>query len=192
MSTSHVCIYFINWKQLDDLYLYHMSKSNVKDNLCRSELIKVRLFDENFFCFLQEIIPLWSLDNELRCFWGWKTLDLSHSLSLLCPTNILSFFLHRVLCWLWLWVLTAARITLIWPELGWTETPRVSTVPWLHSSTAHYNPTSNAGTSINYVQSSFYIQACSWIYIRNYLLSNGKWVLSRFFPFQAGYHYLRM
>ena len=43
---------------------------------------------------------------------GWKMLDLSHSLSLLCPTNILSFFLHRVLCWLWLWVLTAARITL--------------------------------------------------------------------------------
>ena len=68
-STSHVYTYFIIWKQLDDFHLYFtMSKSNVKDNLCRSELIKVRLFDENFFRFLQEIIPLWCLDNELRCF----------------------------------------------------------------------------------------------------------------------------
>ena len=31
---------------------------------------------------------------------------------LLCPTNILSFSLHCVLRWLWLWVQTAARITL--------------------------------------------------------------------------------
>ena len=159
---------------------------NVKDNLCRSELIKVRLFDENFFCFLQEIIPLWSLDNELRCF-GVKNAWFISFVIIVVSYKYFEFFPASCVM---LIMIVSADCSQNNSDPSWAG-QRLHAFQRFLDCTAHYNPTSNAGTSINYVQSSFYIQACSWIYIRN-LLSNGKWVLSRFFPFQAGYHYLRM
>ena len=103
---------------------------------------------------------------------------------LLCPTNILSFSSFSSKCWLWLCE-SAGRIT-----RGCAQSLRhasAETVNWmLFNGSLHgeqsYNPTSSAGTSINYVQSSFYIQACSCIYIRNYWAVENEFCRD-FFPF---------
>ena len=139
-STSHVYTYFIIWKQLDDFHLYFtMSKSNVKDNLCRSELIKVRLFDENFFRFLQEIIPLWCLDNELRCFGEENAWFISFVIN--CYVlQIFWVFPCTALCecWLWLWVQTADRITLTRAGLARDSTRFNGSLTAQHSTTQSY------------------------------------------------------
>ena len=88
-------VYLIKWKQSDDFYLYLTMSPMYKDNLCRSKLIKVRLFDEVFFRFF---VQRWYLCEALITHpdaTGTKMLDLSHTLishQLLYPTNILSFF----------------------------------------------------------------------------------------------------
>lgn len=94
---------------------------------------------------------------------GRKMLDLSHTLSIVVSYKYFEFFsAFCVMLIMIVIVQTAARITLTRAGLG------RNSMRFNGSLDCTLQPTSNAGTSINYVQSSFYIQACSWIYIRNY------------------------
>ena len=95
---------------------------------------------------------------------GRKMLDLSHSLSIVMSYKYFEFF--PALC-VTLIMMVSADCSQNNSDPSWAG-QRLHAFQRFLDCTAHYNPTSNAGTSINYVQSSFYIQACSWIYIRNY------------------------
>lgn len=175
------CIFVFDQLRTVGWFLFVFNhESNVKDNLCRSELIKVRLFDENFFRFLREIIPLWCLDNELRCCGEENAWFISYAINC-CVSQIFWVFLC-ILCYAdYDCVSAACSLNNSDPSWAGQKTQCVSTVPL----TAHYTliqPTSIAGTSINYVQSSFYIQACSWIYIRNYWAMENEFCRD-FFPF---------
>ena len=113
------CIFVFDQLRTVGWFLFVFNhESNVKDNLCRSELIKVRLFDENFSVFCERSYLCDALITSFDAV-GRKMLDLSHTLSIVVSYKYLEFFsAFCVMLIMIVWVQTAARITLTQAGLG--------------------------------------------------------------------------